>query len=481
VRFSGLIFRIGASLFLCALSTIAAAQSTENLRVVTYNMEADIKASGDTVAQTTPRPGSYQVLEGIGEENVAGNVQPLDILALQETTSNSTTVQPIVDALNSYYGPGTYAMSTYQATQNGSPTVGNGPNAVVYNDKVLQLVSSVGVGTPHGSTNGEYRQVVRYQFRPVGGSAVDDFYVYVTHSKSSASGTAYDVEASRDKEAAIMRADAATLPASSSILYVGDFNLSGTTLVTQSGSPSVSAYQAMTGIDPLTGLNPSPGAAVDPLNPTLSYNVSWDSNSSFKGILTENSTSLRYRDDLQLMTPNVENGTGSLTFLQNSMHTFANDGSTSVGHAVGSSSTALNDLLLRGDVNLDGSVSAADIKQMLSALSNLNTYQSTHSLSNSALLAVADVNRDGTINNADLQALLSEITSLGSATAPVSRATVLADLSTASDHLPVVADYTVTVTGVGSLAAVPEPSTMALLGVGSLFLLRRRILSRRPC
>jgi len=36
------------------------------------------------------------VLEGIGEELLNGNAQPLDILALQETTSNPVTVAPIV-------------------------------------------------------------------------------------------------------------------------------------------------------------------------------------------------------------------------------------------------------------------------------------------------------------------------------------------------------------------------------------------------
>lgn len=80
-------------------------------------MESDIQAYGDLAPVTTPRTGFYQVLEGIGEEDVGGNVRPIDILGLEETTSNATTVQPIVTALNTYYGAGTYAMSTYQGTQ----------------------------------------------------------------------------------------------------------------------------------------------------------------------------------------------------------------------------------------------------------------------------------------------------------------------------------------------------------------------------
>ena len=80
------------------------------------------------------------VLEGIGEEIVGNDpAQPLDILALQETTSNPITVVPIVSGLNSFYGvAGMYSNSTYQATQFGGSTNngnGNGPNAMIYNTK----------------------------------------------------------------------------------------------------------------------------------------------------------------------------------------------------------------------------------------------------------------------------------------------------------------------------------------------------------
>lgn len=94
------------------------------------------------------------VLEGIGEEIVAGDpAQPLDILALNETTSNTATVQPIVNALNAFYAyytnPARYAMSSYQATESGGdPSTGNGPNALVYNTNTLQLIASIPVDPP---------------------------------------------------------------------------------------------------------------------------------------------------------------------------------------------------------------------------------------------------------------------------------------------------------------------------------------------
>src|SRR5262249_4846371 len=158
------------------------------------------------------------------EQVVQGHNQALDVLTLQETTSNTITVDPIVNALNSYYaGIATYARSTYQATQSGSNSFGNGPNAIVYNSTTLSLLESVGVGTPQGATNGEYRQVARYKFQSVANqTAAGQFYVYVTHSKA---GTGSPNTTYRNEEAQIIRNDEATLAADARVLYTGDFNL----------------------------------------------------------------------------------------------------------------------------------------------------------------------------------------------------------------------------------------------------------------
>jgi PEP-CTERM motif len=110
---------------------------------------------------------------------------------------------------------------------------------------------------------------------------------------------------------------------------------------------------------------------------------------------------------------------------------------------------------------------------MLTVLTDVSGYQSAHSLSNSAFLAMADINRDGVINNADLQALLIELQNSTAANAPVTASTVLTDLTTASDHLPVVADYSITFGG-GSVSSVPEPSSLALVAIGSLLVFWRR-------
>ena len=355
---------------------------------------------------------------------------------------------------------------------------------MVYNTKTVQLIAGVGVGTPDGYYNGEYRQVVRYQFRPVGGNSSNDFYVYVTHMKSSAGDTTpadyYQDETSRNQEAAIIRTNAATLPFNCSVLYMGDFNLSNTNGYANpnNSSQTASAYQAMVGTNPMTGANLSPGRAIDPLNPG-NANESWELNSTYQAFMTVSSDYLRYRDDFQLMTQNVFNATGSLQYVSGSLHPFGNDGHTNVYGNPSTSSTSLKNLLLRGDLNQDGSVTTADISQMMNVLTNLSTYQSSHSIashtySTADVLAVADVDGDGTVTNADLQALLTELVNPTAANAPVPRATILADMSTASDHLPIVADYTVTVSGGSSLSAVPEPSSLALLALGSIALLWRR-------
>lgn len=316
--------------------------STSTLRIVAYNIEDDINGN------TTPLPGLYQVLEGIGEEKVQGNVRPIDILGLEETTSN-TDVEPIVTNLNSYYnGADVYAESSYQATQDGSNTDGNGPNALVYNTTTLKLLASVGVVTPEGSTNGVYRQPVRYEFQPVGDTGTTGiFYVYVMHTKS---GTGSTNAKYRGEEAADVIADEKTLPSTASVIYMGDLN----------SNPPEAEF---------TDFEASgQSEAYDPFNYPTSPTKAQESDSS---------TSLSYRDDYQLMTSNVYSaGTGAINYVSGSFHNFGNNGS--VTDPASSSNTALN-----SDLVTDG----------------------------------------GTF---------------------IPASTIYTDLGTASDHLPVVADYTFT-------------------------------------
>ena len=335
------------------VSPLVAAQ-TRTLRIVTYNIEAD------TGGYTTARPGLIipsgggtvqqgGVLEGIGEEIVGNDpAQPLDILALEETTTNPVTVVPIVNALNSFYGlAGMYANSTYQATQFGGSTNsgnGNGPNALVYNTATVQLLASVPVDPPGGisqlgSSSGEYREVMRYEFAPAGmtPTAANEFYVYVSHYKASTGATN---ENRRLGEARIIRNDEAShLPADARVLYVGDYN------VDDSGEPG---YQTILSNTAPNGIHQ--GQGIDPLNPTNNPNINWSSTTTDPSILimeSESATDLRYRDDLQVMTTNVYSGApGGLALVPGTYHVFGNNGTIPYFGSVNSgTNTALNNRL----------------------------------------------------------------------------------------------------------------------------------------
>ena len=90
--------------------------------------------------------------------------------------------------------------------------------------------------------------------------------------------------------------------------------------------------------------------------------------------------------------------------------------------------------ILRGDWNRDGVVTSTDLRTMLDAVTNINTY--TQNLQSSGLsedqcMTICDVNRDGKITNADVQAEINLLLNSGA-----------------------------------SGAATPEPTSLALLGIG---------------
>jgi PKD repeat protein len=388
----------------CGFAVVTSAQTARTVRVVAYNIQADTTFTVPTCGLIVPftgTGGSFTtscsgnvtnggVLEGIGEEIIAGDpAQPIDVLALEETTSNTTTVQPIVNGLNAFYAhygnPAGYAMSTYQATESGdSPTDGNGPNALVYNTNTLQLLASVPIDPPGGtsqlgSASGMYREVMRYEFAPTGVTAGtnNEFYVYVSHYKAD-SGATEDKD--RLGEATIIRNNEATsLPANARVLYVGDYNPDD-----NSGEPG---YQTICSNSAPDGVKQ--GQGVDPLNilwgpyTDAANNINWSVSTTNKSILfmmSEESYELRYRDDLQIMTSNVYyDVAGGLQYVPGSFHSFGNNAS----------------LPYQDSVNTSGNTALADLDPSLTNLYKL------------------------------------------------SAAVLLEDLTGASDHLPIVADYTI--------------------------------------
>jgi len=345
------------------------------------------------------------VLEGIGEENLGSDpARPIDILALEETTSNPTTIQPIVNGLNSFYNaPGMYAMSPYQATEEGGDVAdGNGPNALVYNTTTLQLVASVGIVTPEGSGNGVYRQPVRYEFAPAGvaTNASNVFFVYVSHYKSGSSSAD---ETDQNEEAQIIRNDEANnLPANARVLYTGDFNAS---------SPE-SMYLTITAATAPNGI--AQGQGIDP----------FASNPNALAELTESDTDLRYRDDYEVMTTNVYSAApGGLAYVNGTCHAFANNGTTpNYGSVNSGSDTALNsDLVQDGPVFISASSLYSDLTTASDHLPEVADY--TIPLPAPALSASSSLNFGVTNLGASLTNTLT-ITNLGSASLVLSNVTV---------------------------------------------------------
>jgi len=103
--------------------------------------------------------------------------------------------------------------------------------------------------------------------------------------------------------------------------------------------------------------------------------------------------------------------------------------------------TVIDGNYLPGDVDRDSHVTAADVSALMSALSDLSAYQSTHgpgggALTNQQLLQVADFTNDNLVTNTDLQSLIVYLANnAGALPAP----------------------------GGGSVAAVPEPAAVILM------------------
>ena len=96
-----------------------------------------------------------------------------------------------------------------------------------------------------------------------------------------------------------------------------------------------------------------------------------------------------------------------------------------------------------GDVNGDGHFNVADISAEMAALTNItalkNNYGPSHLVLNTDELdAVLDQNHDGVINNLDVQAAITNLANTG---------------------------------GVGTVSAVPEPTSLVLLAVGGILVL----------
>jgi hypothetical protein len=293
---------------LTALLAIAGPGFGQVLRVVTYNTANDLGPSGgDTNAPTTNGPAG-RVLQAIGALNVSGATRPIDVLALQESayftgTGANPTAQAFANVLNALYPGNTYAVAALVNGTTTGPTAGNGPSTLVYRTSSVQLLSQQALGTPNGS--GISRQVMEYQFQPIGYPASAQFYLFNDHFKA---GTTTSDNDRRGFEAGLITTTVNGLPANTPIIFAGDYNPTNN-----------SADQGYQGV--VTG--PTSNRGIDPLNPT-NITQNWSANTSaFRAMETESSSSMNFRDDFLLNSPAMQSGS-AIHYLTNSYVTFGN-------------------------------------------------------------------------------------------------------------------------------------------------------------
>jgi len=115
----------------------------------------------------------------------------------------------------------------------------------------------------------------------------------------------------------------------------------------------------------------------------------------------------------------------------------------------GPNGTPTETLWVKGDFNLDGKVTNADLQAMLAALKSQNTvvggslvegYQASHNMSNDEFLAICDINDDGVFNAADIATMEQ----------------LLASGIQVGDGI---------FGGGGSIASVPEPASAVLAAI----------------
>ena len=395
-------------LVVCAILAALGGSSFGALRIATYNVAADTDRNNDGTLDAADSdyvvPKTVLAIQAMAGRSLAGNVQPLDVLSLQELYDSSSTsalitsatLTSIVNGLNAVYGAGTYAYDPLvgDTTGQGTGLTGNGPNGLIYNTKTVAVTASTRIGAPSGS--GIARTPMRYTLQALNTTGANTFYLYDQHAKAS-SGSANELR--RTYEADAVRADADTLGSAAHIIFTGDLNLT-------SGSAEA-AYQDMLaaqGTTLGTNGNPSSGAAnltagaaraFDPLTSTFTT-----STAAYLKYYSESDTSLTARFDFQLLTANTLPGAAApgLQLVANTYTAFGN--------------------------------SYYNPSNILSSVNSVG----------------------GSVNNAS---------NYNTATTGYTQAQ-LANLIASSDHLPVVADYVIAVPEPGTLAIFG----VSLLGLG---------------
>lgn len=378
------------------------------LRVVTWNVDADTDRNGDDVINavdgTYRVPSVSAVLQSIGTYTLAGRAQRPDVISLQELYYQpSVTLGAIVTSLNAAYGGDIYAYDPTVGATTGA-LVGNGPNGLIYNKQTVKVLGAANIGTASGS--GAPRAPMRYYLQSLAEASNNSFYLYSEHAKASG-GDANALRRAIEVDA--VRANADALGPNAHVIYTGDFNFAGATASNTNGS-NEGAYKDLTaaagttlttGGIPGGGGTPIVAGVARAVDPQTAVFI--NNSNTYVKFSTESAGSLFARYDLQLVTANT-------------MPT-----STDLGLRL-----------------IDKSYIAFG-----------NSYYNT-----SGVLTTVNPNGGSIFRSANFNTAVTGYTQ-----------TMLNNLLAATDHLPVVADYSI---------FVPEPGMVSVMFVGIASLIRRR-------
>ncbi|MEM6691317.1 MAG: endonuclease/exonuclease/phosphatase family protein, partial [Planctomycetota bacterium] len=234
------------------------------------------------------------VLEAIGTESVQGNAGPVDVLALQETDPPSIArLEAILDNLY------TDDYSSVVSTLDG----GGDATGFIYNTSTINLLDSIELTGPLT------HHTIRARFEYVDDDDSVEFYAYTVHLRS---GVSSESRSQRALEADYLRSDIETLGAGANVLFVGDFNLSGS-------SESAFAEITTAGEAQVLDVANAPGE--------------WSDNPAFIELHSQNSSNVRSRLDLQFASEELFDGTG-LDYVENSYRVFGNNGSHTLNQPI---------------------------------------------------------------------------------------------------------------------------------------------------
>lgn len=225
--------------------------------------------------------------------------RPLDVLAMVEADlTNNTSIGAL-----SIFG-GSYAQALVPTADGGGDRTG-----FIYNTATLSLVSSVVVG--QGTIT---HPSLRAQFRPIGTSGADDFYLYAVHLQSGSSSA---IKTQRVNQAQVLRTDADAL-GSANVIFGGDFNWQKADDV----SAGVGAYRTFNAA--------GPGQAFDPVNAV----GDWHNNPAYKSLHSNDpGGSMDDRFDMQLISGELRDGLG-LDYLAGSYNVLGNNGTHTLGSTI---------------------------------------------------------------------------------------------------------------------------------------------------